>query len=380
MLAFMERHTFDAVVIGAGIAGASLAAALASTHRVVLLEAEEVAGYHSTGRSAAIWIQNYGPQDVRHLSRLSRPFFEQPPPSFADYPLIRRRPVIFLAPPDQRSRLESMLAEGLGLRPLPLAEAQQRVPALRSDYAVAASIEEDVFDIDVAALHQGFLRQLRAAGGVLALRHRAGQVERPGSSWTVQTSAGAAFEAPVLVNAAGAWADELARLANVAPLGLTPCRRTAVIIDPAPWQVTDWPLVNDAITSWYVRPEARAKLLVSPGDETPVSPQDVQPDELDVAVAIDRMQHALAIDVQRVERAWAGLRTFTPDGSLAIGWDAVAPGFFWCVGQGGYGIQTSPAAAQLAASLIRSSDPGEAAPVLPRLDPRRFQPTPAQSA
>jgi D-arginine dehydrogenase len=380
MLGPMERHTFDAVVIGAGIAGASLAAALASTHRVVLLEAEEVAGYHSTGRSAAIWIQNYGPEDVRHLSRLSRPFFELPPPGFADYPLIRRRPVIFLAPPDQRSRLESMLAEGLGLRPLSPAEAQQRVPALRSDYAVAAAIEEDAFDIDVAALHQGYLRQLCAAGGVLALRSRAEQIERHGSRWAVQTSGGTSFEAPVLVNAAGAWADGVARLAHIASLGLTPCRRTAVIIHPAPWKVADWPLLNDAITSWYARPEARTRLMVSPADETPMSPHDVQPDELDIAVAIDRMQQALTIDVQRIERAWAGLRTFTRDGSLAIGWDPIAPGFFWCAGQGGYGIQTSPAAGQLAASVIRGGDPGEATPILPRLDPRRFQPTPAHPA
>lgn len=377
MLRPMQRHTFDAVVIGAGIAGASLAAALAPTHRVTLLEAEEVAGYHSTGRSAAIWIQNYGPEDVRHLTQLSRPFFEQPPPGFADYPLMRRRPVIFLAPPDQRSRLEALLAEGLGLRPLPLAQALQRVPALRSDYAVLGAIEEDAFDIDVAALHQGYLRQVRAAGGALVLRSRAEQIERRGSRWRVQTSAGDWFEAPVLVNAAGAWADEVARLAHVTPIGLTPCRRTAVIIDPAPWQVADWPLVNDAITSWYVRPEARTRLMVSPADETAMPPHDVQPDELDIAVAIDRMQRALAIEVRRIERAWAGLRTFTRDGSLAIGWDAIAPGFFWCAGQGGYGIQTSPAAGQLAANLIRGGNSGEAARIVTRLDPRRFQPTAA---
>ncbi len=368
----MDTRLFDAVVIGAGMAGASAAAFLAIDRSVALIEAEDQPGYHSTGRSAAIWIQNYGPPDVRLLTGLSREFFAAPPEGFADHPLIHRRPVLFLATPAQRDALAAMLAEGIGLRPIPLDDVRAMVPALRPDYAVAAAIEEDAFDMDAAAIHQGFLRQLRARGGVLALRARAGRIAHGRGSWAVTTSDGAVFRAPIVVNAAGAWGDEVAALAGVAKLGLVPCRRSAAIIDPAPFDVTDWPLVNDVGHTWYARPEARTRLMVSPADETPVPPSDVQPDELDIALGIDRMQQALAIEVRRVERAWAGLRTFTPDRSLAFGWDARAEGFFWCVGQGGYGIQTAPAAGALVADLIAGRDGGAAAAIVTGIDPKRF--------
>jgi len=369
----MDTYDTDVAVIGAGIAGASTAAALAADRRVALIEAEEVAGYHSTGRSAAVWILNYGPPDVRVLTGLSRAFFERPPNGFTELPLMSRRPVVFLAPKAQRAQLAAMLAEGFGLREIGISEVRAMVPALRPDYAEAAAIEDDAFDMDVAALHQGFLRQFRARGGTLALRHRAGRIERRGGWWEVETSGGAVFRAPLVVNAAGAWGDIVASLAGAAPLGLTPCRRTGAIIDPAPWLVTDWPLLNDMGCSWYARPEARTRLMVSPADESPLPPQDVQPDELDIAIAIDRMQQALDIPVRRVERSWAGLRTFTPDHSLAFGWDARAEGFFWCVGQGGYGIQTSPAAGRLVADLIAGRDPGQAGAIVAAVNPRRFQ-------
>ncbi len=368
----MDTHEFDVVVIGAGIAGSTAAAALAADRRVALIEAEEVAGYHTTGRSAALWILNYGPPDVRRLTGLSRAFFEAPPAGFTEYKLMSRRPVVFLAPEHYRAELERVLAEGQGLRAASIAEIRAMVPALRPDYAVAAAIEEDAFDMDVAALHQGFLRQLRAHGGVLALRHRAGRIERRNGRWDVHTSAGDVFRAPVVVNAAGAWGDKVAELAGVAPIGLTPCRRTAAIIDPRPYDVQAWPLLEGFNPDWYARPEARTHLMVSLVDETPMHPHDVQPDELDVATAIDRMQQALDIEVRRVERSWAGLRTFTPDRSLAFGWDRTAEGFFWCVGQGGYGIQTSPAAGRLVADLICGRDPGEAAGIVATIDPRRF--------
>jgi D-arginine dehydrogenase len=372
MLQRMNQGSFDVVVIGAGIAGATTAAALAAEGRVALIEAEEAAGYHSTGRSAAVWIQNYGPADVRRLTGLSRAFFEQPPPGFTETPLLHRRAVLFVAPAEQQADLDHMLSDGIGLRAIPVAEAHSLLPPLRPGYAAAAAIEEDAFDMDVAALHGGFLKQVRGRGGVLALRSRTGAIERAGGAWRVEVTGGATFTAPILVNSAGAWSDEVALQAGVHPLGLQPRRRTACIIDPAPWQPADWPLVNDAAMTWYCRPEARTRLLVSPADQTDIHAHDVQPDELDVAIAIDRMQGALDIPVQRVERSWAGLRTFTPDGSLAIGWDAAAEGFFWCAGQGGYGIQTSPAAGRLAADLIFGRDPGDAAEIIPLLDPRRF--------
>ena len=368
----MDTHPFDAVVIGAGIAGATVAAHLAGDRRVALVEAEDAAGYHSTGRSAAIWVLNYGPPDVRTMTGLSRAFFEAPPPGFAATPILNRRPVLFLAPPEQQGSLDHLLTVGTGLREIPVSEAAALLPALRPGYAVRAAVEEDAFDMDVAVLHQGFLRQLRAAGGVLALRSRTGRIERQGGRWHVQVAGGDTFVAPVIVNAAGAWGDEVARQAGAAPLGLQPRRRTGAIIDPAPWQPARWPLVMDADTTWYARPEARTRLMVSPADETDMHPHDVAPDEMEVAVAIDRMQQALDIPVRRVERSWAGLRTFTRDGSLAIGWDSEADGLFWCVGQGGYGIQTSPAAGRLAADVIAGRDPGPAGAVLPAIAPRRF--------
>ncbi|HET6185153.1 MAG TPA: FAD-binding oxidoreductase [Acetobacteraceae bacterium] len=366
----MER--FDAVVIGAGMAGASAAWALAADRRVALLEAEAQAGYHTTGRSAAIWVRNYGPPDVRVLTALSRPFFEQPPPGFAEVPLMRPRAVLHLAPPGSLPALEAAIAEGGGIQAITPEEAGRMVPALREGYAAGAALEPDCFDMDVAALHQGFLRGLRRQGGVLGLGQRATRIGRSGGLWRVETSAGGLFAAPVLVNAAGAWGDVVAALAGLRPIGLRPCRRTAAIIDPAPWEVEHWPLVLGP--DWYARPEARTRLMVSPADETPMPPHDVQPDAFDIALGIDRMQQALAIEVRRVERSWAGLRTFTADGSLAFGWDADAAGFFWCVGQGGYGIQTSPAAGRFVADLIAGRDPGEAGAIVEAVRPGRFRP------
>ena len=371
MLRRMETHPFDAIVIGAGIAGAAAAAHLARDRRIALVEAEDAAGYHSTGRSAAIWILNYGPPDVRALTGLSRAFFESPPPGFAGTPILARRPVLFLAPSHQQARLGQMLAEGVGMREVSIRDAHAMLPPLRPGYAVRAAIEDDAFDMDVATLHQGFLRQVRG-NGVLALRSRTGRIERRGGHWHVHVAGGDVFTAPVVVNAAGAWGDEVACQAGAVPLGLAPKRRTAAVVNPAPWQPADWPLVQDADHTWYARPEAHTRLMVSPADETPLHPHDVAPDELDVATAIDRMQAALDVPVQRVEHSWAGLRTFTRDGSLAIGWDADMAGFFWCVGQGGYGIQTSPAAGRLVADVICGRGPGPAGAVLLAVNPRRF--------
>ncbi len=369
-----DTHSADAVVIGAGIAGATAAAHLATAgHRVALLEAEESAGYHTTGRSAAIWVRNYGGSDARILTAASRDFFTAPPPGFSDAPLARPRAVVHLAPPDQVPRLEQMMREAApDMRPVALEALHAAVPPLRHGYAAMAAVEEDCFDMDVAALHAGFLKQVGAKGGALALRHRAGRIWREGGRWRVEGSGGAVFAAPVLVNAAGAWGDEVARSAGVAPIGLQPKRRTACIVDPGPHDCADWPLLGDAAHSWYVRPEARRKLMVSPADETDDVPGDVQADELDVATAVDRMQRALDIPVARVERRWAGLRTFTPDRGLAIG-PGSEPGFFWMAGQGGYGIQTAPAAGRLLAALVDGRAPdADIAPAAPLADPRRF--------
>jgi D-arginine dehydrogenase len=368
----MSMRDFDIVVIGAGMAGATAAAALSADRRVALIEAEEIAGYHTTGRSAAIWIQNYGPPDVRELTRLSRAFYESPPDGFAEASLIRYRSVLTLATPDQMPALEAALSVGLGIRRIGVSDAAALVPALRPGYLGGAALEEDAFDMDVAAIHQGFLRQLRNRGGVLGLRSRAGRIARQGGKWQVETATGDVFSAPVVVNAAGAWGDEVAALAGARPIGLEPRRRTAAIVDPTPFDVSDWPMIIDVQEGWYARPEARTRLMVSPADATPTHAHDVQAEEFDIAVGIDRMQQALDIPVRRVEHSWAGLRTFAPDGSLAFGWDPKVEGFFWSVGQGGYGIQTAPAAGRFVADLVLGRDPGEAAKLLPVVAPGRF--------
>jgi D-arginine dehydrogenase len=369
----LSNPDFDVVVIGAGIAGATTAAALAADYKVALIEAEEQAGYHTTGRSAAIWVLNYGPPEVRVLTGLSRDFFLNPPADISAVSLGTHRPNIYLAPAGQTDALDALIAQDLGIVDISLAEVKRLVPALRDDFAVRAGLEDNAFDMDVAALHQGFLRRMRQAGGALLLRSRAGKIERKDGVWHVEVSGGAIVKAGIIVNAAGAWGDEVAQIAGVAALGLVPCRRTAAIIDPGPYQVTNWPMVQSAAHEWYIRPEARSKLMVTPCDETPMHPHDVQPDELDVAIGIDRMQQALDIPVQRVEHAWAGLRTFSPDRSLAFGWERSVPGFFWCVGQGGYGIQTAPAAGLLVADMIAGRDAGAAGVVVEAVNPMRFR-------
>ena len=364
---------FDVIVIGAGIVGASAAAGLGATHKVALLEQEEQAGFHTTGRSAAIWIRNYGPLDVRVLTGLSEEFYHNPPADIGTDKLAVGRKILYLAPADQTEALDALIGQDLGIEEISLGQAKALCPAIIDGYAVRAGLESDGFDMDVAALHQYYLRRARAAGGQLLLRHRAGRIERKNGLWEVETSGGAVITAPIVINAAGAWGDEVAKLAGLPPIGLVPCRRTAAIIDPAPYQVEHWPMVQSAGHDWYVRTEARTKLMVTPCDETPDVPHDVQPDELDVAIGIDRMQHALNIEVRRVEHSWAGLRTFTPDRSLAFGWDNAAPGFFWCVGQGGYGIQTAPAASALVTAMVKGGDPGPAGAIIPDIDPMRFR-------
>ena len=368
----MDTHEFDVVVIGAGIVGATVGAQLAGDRRVALVEAEEVAGYHTTSRSAAVWLQNYGPADAQALTRASRDFFITPPVGFTETRLMSPRGAMYLASAEQEPALRAMLVDSVGLREIAVPEVARMVPALRPGFAVAAVIEDDASDLDVAALHQGFLALLRRRGGTLALRSRAGRIGRAAAAWEVEVTGGAVFRAPVVVNAAGAWGDDVARLAGAAPLGLVPMRRTACIIDPGPWEVKDWPMMHDMGEDWYCRPEARTKMLVSPADETPTTAHDVQPEEIDVAIGIDNMQRALDIKVTRVERSWAGLRTFTPDRGLAIGFDPRADGFFWCVGQGGYGIQTAPAAGRLVADLVLGRDPGALSSILGKVDPARF--------
>ncbi len=361
-----DSARFDALVIGGGIAGATAAFHLSIERRVGLVEAEEAAGYHTSGRSAALWVANAGPEYELALARDSFGFLKNPPEGFADGPVLVERPVAFAVPENQLDDLAAMLATRQNVHSITVDELRAMIPAVRPGYAAAAAIEFGNFDIDVDRLLQGYLRMARVRGAVLGFRRRSQRISRAGGVWRVETTGGV-FEAPVLVNAAGAWGDELAAQAGIRPLGLVPKRRTAVVIDPAPFEVARWPRLYDARRSWYCKPEARTRLMVSPADATPTHAHDVQPEEIDVAVAVARMQEVLDIPVRRVERAWAGLRTFTPDGAFAFGEAAEGEGFFWFVGQGGDGILTSPAAGRLLADLVAGRGAAIAA-----IDPRRF--------
>ncbi|HEY0527115.1 MAG TPA: FAD-binding oxidoreductase [Stellaceae bacterium] len=348
------------LIVGGGIAGASAGFFLsAAGHRVTLLEREAAPGYHSTGRSAALYSENYGSAAIRALTSAGRAFFDAPPPGFADHKLLLPRGVLMVAPAAERGVFERELAEGLrsapGLREVTRDEAIRLCPALAPDWLDRALYEPHATDIDVHALHQGFLRGLRAGGGAVVTDADVRVVERlggvGGGAWRVTIAAGDIFEAPVLINAAGAWADEMARLAGARPVGLTPKRRTAFTIDPPPGLAVErWPMVIRASETLYFKPEA-GRILVSPADETPTPPCDVQPDEIDVAEAAARLEEATTLRVRRIAHKWAGLRSFVADKTPVVGFDPNAEGFFWLAGQGGYGIQTSPAMGRVAASL-----------------------------
>jgi len=340
----------DFAVIGAGIAGASVAAELAGAARVVLLERESRPGYHTTGRSAALYTCTYGPPNVRALSRASGTVFHDGTgPNGA--PLIRPRGVLFLARPDQEAALAALETEMAGaLSPLSARAARERLPLLREGYLGAVLFDPAASDIDVDALHQLYLRRFRAEGGTLLTESDVSAMSRSGDAWEIETRQGRIRSAHV-VNAAGAWADEIARLAGVDPVGLVPKRRTAALIDaPEGLSTDDWPMAVDCEETFYLKPDA-GKLLISPADATPSPPCDAQPEELDVAIAVDRIETAFDVSVRRIEHKWAGLRSFVADGEPVAGYAGDAPGFFWLAGQGGYGIQTAPALARAAAAL-----------------------------
>jgi D-arginine dehydrogenase len=367
-------ESFDIVVIGAGIAGASAAAELAGTHKVAMLEREEVPGYHSTGRSAALFSESYGNEAVRALSRASREFFYAPPPGFSEHALVRPRGALHVARADQMESLERFAAASDmagSIKRITGAQALALCPILRPDHAVAGVLETDAADVDVDTLHQGYLRAFRAAGGHLFVEAEVRSLTRRAGFWQVETRDGT-LRAPVVVNAAGAWADTVAQMAGAAPLCIQPCRRTAVLVElPTGLDASRWPMVIDIDEAYYLKPDA-GLLLISPADETETAPCDAQPDELDIAIAIDRVEQATTLTIRRLRKRWAGLRSFAPDRAPVIGFDREAQGFFWLAGQGGYGIQTAPAASRLAASLLRGETLAPDLASVPDLSPARF--------
>ncbi len=345
----------DFLIVGAGIAGASAACWLVRHGSVILIERESQPGYHTTGRSAAFFVESYGNRHIRPLTVGSKSFFLDPPPGFAAAPLLHDRGAIYIAREDQLEVLRKLhddFARKDGIvASLTADEVRQYVPVLRPGYVRSGLLEPGARDIDVNGLHQGFLRAMRAQGGELLTGAELISLERHGREWRAETRAGA-IRAGVVVNAAGAWADEVASLAGARRLDLEPLRRTVIVFSaPADCDIAGWPLIIDAEEDFYFKPES-GRILASPADETPMAPCDVQPDELDIAITVDHIQRATTLEVPRLENKWAGLRTFAPDRTPVVGWDPEVSGFFWFAGQGGYGIQTAPAMGELLAGLL----------------------------
>lgn len=347
---------FDVAIIGAGIAGASLAYRLAARRSVLLLEGESQPGYHATGRSAAMFMESYGPPCVRALTRASRAFCEQPPAGFADEPLLSPRGVLYLATHGQQALLQA-LHDGLAAGGTPIAsltadDALARIPCLKPEVVHGALFERDAQDIDVNALHQGFLRGARAQGAELRVDARLVAATRVGDRWELRLADGATVRAQHVVNAAGAWADEVAPLCGVAPVGLVPHRRSAFTFKaPEGVDASRWPAVVGVDESYYFKPDA-GQLLGSPANADPVAPHDVVPEELDIALGIHQIEAVTTLSIRRPASTWAGLRSFVRDGEMVIGWDGARDGFFWLAAQGGYGIQSAAGASELAAALI----------------------------
>lgn len=344
----------DVIVIGAGMAGVGVAACLASDLRVVLLEQEPYPAMHATGRSAALYSEIYGNSHIRELTRASRNFFLEGSES---RPFVADRGCLYIATEGQLGRLTSFAAQPGVAAAVDRIEGDalfDLLPVLRPDTVNAALIERNAYDLDVDAIQAHFLRQFRQQGGTLHCSAGAERLAHTRNLWKVEAGA-SSFQAPIVVNAAGAWGDAVAKLAGVIPVGLEARRRSVLLVDPP--QAIDpaqWPAVIDIDEQFYFKPEA-GKILMSPADETPVEPYDAWPEDIDLATAIDRIQRVANIPVRQILHSWAGLRTFVSDRTPVVGFDDDVPGFFWLVGQGGYGIQTSPALSSLAASLIRNA-------------------------
>jgi len=344
----------DYLIIGAGISGAAAAYELAQCGSVILIEAETSPGYHSTGRSAALYTPKYGGEVVRRLNQASVNFFTKPPPKFCQHPLLTARGLLVIAAPGEEDGLAPALnlsCPGNEIELITPARALELAPLLRPERVAGATLERGVRDIDVAELHQGFLRGLKDRGGLVICDKRVERLEHYDGHW--QAVAGdSVFSARIIVNAAGAWADQIGQMAGASSIGLVPRRRTGIIIDaPQAMSIESMPAIDYVSTDAYLKPDA-GKIMASPGDQTPTEPQDVRPEELDIAVLVDWLERETLIEVKRIGNSWAGLRSFVADEAPVVGFDASVPDFFWLAGQGGYGIMMAPALGRAAAGLI----------------------------
>lgn len=376
-----EHKIYDFVLIGAGMAGASAAYFLAREGSVLVLEMETQPGYHTTGRSAALFAEAYGNAQIRGLTSGGRGFMIEPPDGFSETPILSPRGALFVGREDQMASLDAAYQSGSELvdsmQRLNAAEVHELVPVFREGYVAGGVLETNAMDIDVNALHQGFLSGAKAGGAELQSNARVQRLSRENGGWTIDLGSEKLF-AKVVINAAGAWCDEVADLAGASRVGLVPKRRTAILFDgPEDVPFAHWPAFVDADEEFYARPESGA-LMGSPADETPMAPCDVQPEELDIAIAIDRLQTATTLQIKRVIRSWAGLRSFVADKTPVVGFDPHVEGFFWLAGQGGYGIQTAPSMGRVSAALATGDgvpdDLKELGVDAMALSPARFDP------
>jgi D-arginine dehydrogenase len=351
--------SYDLLVIGGGMAGVSIGYEMASDRSVGLLEMESTLAFHTTGRSAATFLESYGGPYIRGLTVASRAFLENPPDTFESKPL-SPLPLLWLAPEGRGDLLRAMHDEVSQLvrdvRLVQPDEAYEMHPLLRRGYLELAMLEPGAMEIDVHAVHAGYVRGLRQRKGDIRTSVKIVEIGRRAGVWTLRDSQGEEYQAPVVVNAAGAWVDDLAALARVTPIGIMPLRRTIFMLGaPDGLDTSRLPLAGDIDGTFYMKPEG-PQLLCSPADEVLQPPSDARPDEVEIARAVDAIQDATTLTSRHVRTSWAGLRNFTPDRVPVVGFDPAADGFFWFAGQGGYGIQTAPAMARTGASLIRGAD------------------------
>lgn len=355
----------DVLIVGGGIAGASLGAEIAPFRRVVLVESESQCGFHSTGRSAAFWLESYGGAVVAQLTTASRAFLERPPGDFSEEGFLRTRGDLHIT----QGELPE-LPPGIEARVVERAELERLVPGIRPQWR-RALFEPGCADIDVGGLHSAYLRQLRRRGGEIRTGARLRSAEHRDGRWQVRLEDGSSLTAEIIVNAAGAWADDVAVAAGLEPLGIAAKRRTMVQLRVGRTGLRDLPLIDDSEGTFYFKGEGDRTVWLSPHDEIDSDPCDAAPEEIDVAIAIDRFEKVVDWPVEAVERRWAGLRNFAPDRIPVYGFDPDSPGFFWCAGQGGFGIQTAPAAAKMAAAVLLHRAPEQA---IAHIDPAPFAP------
>ena len=360
----------DVLIIGGGIAGIGAAARMSNMTRVTVLEGETALGYHSTGRSAAIFIRNYGNSTLRTLNRASESELLQPD-GVSDTSLLSPRGEMLIATKEDMAVLDAYMDNADDMERLTPKEAGELVPILNTNRLAGAAIEYGAQEIDVDRLLQGYARLATSSGVEIVKGAVVSGLSRSGTTWIIESSQGR-FEAPIVVNAAGAWADKIAQLAGLAPIGLSCLRRSAAII-PAPksHDVSKWPLFAAASEGFYAKPDA-GRLMVSPADEDPVDPHDVWADDMVLAEGLHRYEQAVTVPVTRLIHSWAGLRTFAADRTPVVGFDPRQKGFFWLAGQGGYGIQTAPVLSRLTSNLITGTTPQLADHVVAALSPKRL--------